>query len=481
MESTTPPAAGPSTPPPPAPGAAGSGNDGFDSLRRLGLVRTRDRWAGGVCGGVARRFGIDPLVVRGILGVTVLLGGAGLVLYGLAWALLPEETDGRIHLQETIRGRFDAALLGALAAVIVGLNRGDGWFGWWDGDGRGWVNGLLWAAALAAVIALLVTAASQRSARRAPAGDPEQATWSAQAPPPPPRASRTVPHPGYGAVPLTSPSPSGPSPATAGWGSTPPPPPGSARPVGPGGPSGSTAFRPGQPPVPPPPQPRKPRVQGPGLGAVGAVVGLTLLALAGLLVAEREGRFDQPVALTALGIGIVLAGLGIIVSGLRGRSSGTLGFLAIVGLVAAVPAALLPVDDGRFGFVADESRFRVSSGEVWAPDTVAEAQRGISVGFGDMSIDLTGVPLDGDEPVEVPISMSAGDLQVAVPDGAAVTGEIALTAGQTSWEVDGTTRMAGFSGGPETFASEEAADGDVELAVRITAGAGDVRVVEEDR
>jgi hypothetical protein len=48
------------------------------------------------------------------------------------------------------------------------------------------------------------------------------------------------------------------------------------------------------------------------------------------------------------------------------------------------------------------------------------------------------------------------------------------------WDIDGETRTAGFSGEAEQYASDEATDGDVDLALTIRAGAGDVRVVEED-
>jgi hypothetical protein len=91
------------------------------------------------------------------------------------------------------------------------------------------------------------------------------------------------------------------------------------------------------------------------------------------------------------------------------------------------------------------------------------------------------VPLDG-RPVRVPISLGAGDLTVVVPEDIAVTGDIAVTAGQVVWDIDGESRTAGFSGGAsEQYASDEASDGDVDLAIEIRAGAGDVRVVEEDR
>ena len=90
-------------------------------------------------------------------------------------------------------------------------------------------------------------------------------------------------------------------------------------------------------PPPRPVTPPRPRTPGAGVGTVGVVVALSLLSLAFLLVAERQGEFTGPVGLTALGVGIVLCGLGIIVSGLRGRTSGGLGGLAVVGILVAVP------------------------------------------------------------------------------------------------------------------------------------------------
>ncbi len=100
-------------------------------------------------------------------------------------------------------------------------------------------------------------------------------------------------------------------------------------------------------------------------------------------------------------------------------------------------------------------------------------------GGGDRPAEAGTAPLR--RPVEIPISMSAGDMEVVVPDDVAVIGEIAVTAGQVTWDVDGRSSVAGFNGGrSETYTSDEAADGDVEMVVRITAGAGDVRVVEEN-
>src|SRR3954449_9388645 len=43
----------------------------------------------GVCAGLAREIGIDPLVVRVGFVAAALAGGFGVAIYVLAWALLP--------------------------------------------------------------------------------------------------------------------------------------------------------------------------------------------------------------------------------------------------------------------------------------------------------------------------------------------------------------------------------------------------------
>src|SRR4051794_14166616 len=60
------------------------------------LVRaTDDRVIAGVAGGLGRYFGVDPVLFRIGFIALVLLGGTGLVLYGLAWLLVPDERTGK--------------------------------------------------------------------------------------------------------------------------------------------------------------------------------------------------------------------------------------------------------------------------------------------------------------------------------------------------------------------------------------------------
>ena len=60
---------------------------------RSGVRRSRSGAVlGGVCAGVARSAGLDPLLLRiAVVAVTVLTGGAGLLAYLAAWVLIPRE------------------------------------------------------------------------------------------------------------------------------------------------------------------------------------------------------------------------------------------------------------------------------------------------------------------------------------------------------------------------------------------------------
>jgi phage shock protein PspC (stress-responsive transcriptional regulator) len=59
------------------------------------LVRNRKgRMVAGVCAGVADYFGIDVTLVRVIVAViSVITGGAGVLAYLVAWAIIPEEGE----------------------------------------------------------------------------------------------------------------------------------------------------------------------------------------------------------------------------------------------------------------------------------------------------------------------------------------------------------------------------------------------------
>ncbi len=68
---------------------------------RSGVRRSRTGAVlGGVCAGVARSAGLDPLLLRiAVVAVTLLTGGAGLLAYLVAWVLIPREEPSAADVQ----------------------------------------------------------------------------------------------------------------------------------------------------------------------------------------------------------------------------------------------------------------------------------------------------------------------------------------------------------------------------------------------
>ena len=68
----------------------------MDALGREGLIRPRHgRVLGGVCAGLARRFGLGPWVTRLLfLLVNTLIPGSFLIVYVVLWVLMPSEKQG---------------------------------------------------------------------------------------------------------------------------------------------------------------------------------------------------------------------------------------------------------------------------------------------------------------------------------------------------------------------------------------------------
>jgi signal transduction histidine kinase len=72
----------------------------------------------GVCAGVARRLGLDPLVIRIIAVVAAAFGGAGVALYALGWAFIaaPERAEGEAR---GVRTRTGSWRVGAGVALLA--------------------------------------------------------------------------------------------------------------------------------------------------------------------------------------------------------------------------------------------------------------------------------------------------------------------------------------------------------------------------
>ncbi|MFD1506640.1 PspC domain-containing protein [Georgenia yuyongxinii] len=479
-------------------------------MRRTGIWRGEDRWIGGVAAGVARRLDVDPLLVRGILVVLTLFGGLGMLLYGVAWALLPEESDGRIHLQEALRGNVDAALAGAIAFAVIGLSRPGTWWGdwWWWGDGFFW--SLIPLAAVALIVVGIVALVRRGRGHRPPA---PPAGWAG--PPPTWQAPPASQGPAAGHTPTWSAAAGDtgtPAPSATDWrqaggpvwsaGTT-------AEPRGPESfaapaaaphpyPTPSPAPRPyptttttAQPySVPRPPVPPRPVTPGPGQAIVAVVLALCLLAVAALLLFDRINPVGWQLPLLISGVVLSLLGLGVLISGARGRRGGGLAVLGIILAVLVVPgtiaAATIPLNlsvSGRMGNLNA------------TPTDTTEAARGYELAAGDLDLDLR--ELGDVTGLRIPVDVGAGDITVRVPADAAVRVDVDMGAGAVEsrtgpgWSTGGTAgtsfddgarfRQNWSSGlGVETSLwSPEALADKPDIVVDIDAGAGRVYVVED--
>lgn len=56
------------------------------------LMRSRSNsWLGGVCGGIAERWGWDPTLIRALFILSMLLPGPQVLIYLALWIIIPRE------------------------------------------------------------------------------------------------------------------------------------------------------------------------------------------------------------------------------------------------------------------------------------------------------------------------------------------------------------------------------------------------------
>lgn len=72
------------------------GEGGPRAVRTRRLYRSgREKILGGVCGGIGEYLGVDPVIVRLLWVVFSLLWGAGIILYIIAWIIMPRNPRHR--------------------------------------------------------------------------------------------------------------------------------------------------------------------------------------------------------------------------------------------------------------------------------------------------------------------------------------------------------------------------------------------------
>jgi phage shock protein PspC (stress-responsive transcriptional regulator) len=165
---TTPPEA-PAGPPP-----ADQGDDGpsqtaqgsratREEIRDLGRIRRTtgaDRKVAGVAGGLARHLDIDPIILRVAFVVLVFFGGAGLLVYGACWLLVPEDRAASAPLSLDDRNRSIALVVVGAISVLLVLGDSIGQFGF------------PWPLALVALVALLILVFLDRDKKPGPTAPP---------------------------------------------------------------------------------------------------------------------------------------------------------------------------------------------------------------------------------------------------------------------------------------------------------------------
>lgn len=390
------------------------GRNFFNWVRSLGVRRGDSRWVGGVCSGIARRVGWDPLLVRIIWFATLFVGGVGLAAYGFAWLLLPDERDGTIPMEELTLGRCTGSFVMAAIFVVVGLPV---------------TTGTLPVLAVVLVGALLfaVVAGSRGDASWASSGMPADSAGQSYAQRPG----------GTGAqAPQSNPWPS-PQATSSAQGATMyannpyANNPYNQQPGDPRGPYGNPyAYQPyAQRPVPPaqPAEVRKPA--GPAI--TGAMYGLTLIALAIAVMWQMIAPRDYATGSTGaqmwvLGVtavtGVVLIALGAV-----GRRTGGLMPLAVIGLVLSLMVAggaqvRVSISGARMVANGTGSELTFSDARYSSQDylTYGLGSKGLELTFSDATLDLSDWQQATGEPCPTGTLYTNGtfsDLTIVLPEG----------------------------------------------------------------
>lgn len=439
--------------PPPPPGPAGAGlraepagpppggpqiAEFFDRIRRWGAVRPDDgRWAAGVAAALARRLGLDPLLVRGAFVVLALFGGVGLFLYGLGWLFLPEP-DGRIHAQEVLRGVVTAGFIGGALCLVADASGG------WAWGPRPFGGGFLGLAVVALVIWWFVAGRH----RGAPG------TWhpTVTAPTSSTPADR-IAHDGVAggdAAGAEAIPPYGTPPATA-----------HARAWSPAATGVQTSL---QTPVQTWTPPRVDRSR-PSHALTSTVLGVALLGAGAVLLWSRIWHLSAPGDAVAAAVALGIVALGVLLAGVLGRRAGGLApigiLLALFTLAASSPSS---------GDVVDWAGQRT-----WTPAAVTGTGT-FNLGAGNARLDLSKIVPTGataSTPVEVDARVGVGNLTVVAPAGVAV--RILASAGAGS--VDNRSALAATPGGGS---DEVARRGGHDVDVDVESGTAPILLVRAD-
>jgi phage shock protein PspC (stress-responsive transcriptional regulator) len=410
-----------------ATGSAGPTGPRSNPRQDLRFLRrsSDDRMIAGVCGGLGHYTNVDPVVFRVSFAVLGVFGGVGLLLYALAWLLVPAEQSGESAAQQLLNGRWSgvAAVGVAVAASVVALGvlADHGW--------PGPVSTVLLVLALVAVVVYRRGWVSTTNAARPVGGD---AATAAQ-----PAATAAEPA-ATAAQPTATAAQSAARDASASTADDPPP----------------WVYAE---PVPPPAAREVTRRERSLL--TPAALSLAVAVVGVLLALDIAGAIAVTPAVV-LAAGLLTIGAALVAGAWLGRGRGLIavGALLTVGLMAA-------------SLVDVPLRGGIGARDV-APASLAELQPAYHIGIGREKIDLTALSLDG-ATRHVAATVGIGQLRVVVPPTATVRVHASTSAG--SVDIDGAEENGRTVNRTITLpALTTPADGALELDLH--AGVGQVEV-----
>lgn len=410
------------TPPPPPAGDPGPRVSG-DQVRDLGRLRrsVTDRKVAGVAGGLARHLDVDPLILRVLFVVLVFFGGAGLIIYGACWLLVPEEGSDRSPFNLDERSRTVALIVvGVIAALAL---VGDSWGAFW----------FPWPLAVIALVAVWLLTRNSPPPEQPPYQPAQPQAYQPQPYPPQPYPPATPPVGPPQANPYAAPS-AGPTPA--------PPAPPYHHPVQPSPYVAAAPIR-----VP------NPRKRGPIL--FWFTLALIALAEGVLGILDLAGAGVAAAAYPALAVGI--SGLMLLVGAFFGRAGGII-LLGLVSTVALTGATAADSWDGE----------SVTA----TPTTAAAVDSRYWLSVGEQVVDLREVTdLERLAGRTIEVDGGIGRIEVIVPDDLAVEinadvngpGNIDLFGSETGGIDVSKNSFQGSGEGPELTIDAELGVGQIEV------------------
>src|SRR5260221_3944509 len=153
--------------------------------RRLPRRDSEHKVLAGVCAGIARELGVDPLIVRIVFLALATGGGVGIALYAICVFVMPEgDEEPVLHRLRTRRRSIQVALgTGLLVLSVLLTFRALGlWF----------ADAIVWPLVLVTTGATLLWRQSQQATGAAPAGDAPGAPPTAEPEPGVPRETRAA-------------------------------------------------------------------------------------------------------------------------------------------------------------------------------------------------------------------------------------------------------------------------------------------------